>query len=81
MSCAAWHALQVQDELYAARRDAGRQHARQLQLDLRTAQMATAGLQLQVSMHVIFVSSSHPSVHLSVCLSVGHVYISDHEVP
>ncbi len=40
--------LQVKEELHAAKRDASRQHARELQLELMQAHMANAALRLQV---------------------------------
>ena len=45
--------LQVKEELHAAKRDASRQHARQLHLDLTQAHMANAALRLQVRSHLL----------------------------
>ena len=45
--------LQVKEELHAAKRDASRQHARELQLDLTQAHMANAALRLQVRSHLL----------------------------
>ncbi|KAL0052335.1 hypothetical protein WJX82_000512 [Trebouxia sp. C0006] len=40
--------VEVKEELHAAKRDASRQHARELQLDLTQAHMANAALRLQI---------------------------------
>ena len=40
--------VQVKEELLVLRRDASRQHARELQLELRQAHMSTAALKCQV---------------------------------
>lgn len=41
-------AVQLQEELRAARQDASHQHVRELKLDLKTAQLTSAALQKQV---------------------------------
>lgn len=41
-------AVQLQEELWAARQESSRQHVRELKLDLRTAQLTSAAFQKQV---------------------------------
>ena len=48
----AW--IQVKRDLHAARQDASRQHARELQLELRQAHTATAALKCQVRQALLF---------------------------
>ncbi|DBA69865.1 TPA: hypothetical protein ACH3X2_012577 [Trebouxia sp. C0005] len=50
---------QVKEELHAARRDASRQHARELQLDLTQAHMANAALRLQLDEAQMEVTAEH----------------------